>query len=314
MGALTISEDERRDTAMATANQSTTLELDGHEVKVTSADKVMYPETGTTKRDVIDYLLAVADVMLPRLRDRVVTRIRYPDGTGGKRFYERHAPKSMPEWIRAVTVSASPGTEKDAKQVRYPVVGDRAGLAWMANQAALELHVPQWRVGPRGGIGKPDTMVFDLDPGEGAGLDDCAGVAHLLAKRIADEGLTLVPLTSGKKGIHLYARVDGRRSAMTVHELAMRVARELAGDYPEQVVARSGKDERVGKVFIDWSQNHPARSTVVPYSLRGLARPTVAAPRTWDEIVPGLQQLSPAEVLERLERDGDLLVAAGWPG
>jgi bifunctional non-homologous end joining protein LigD len=290
------------------------MELDGHEVKVTRPDKVMYPETGTTKQEVIDYLLAVADVMLPHLRERVMTRIRYPDGTGGQRFYERHAPRSMPEWIRAVTVSASPGTGKAAKQVRYPVVDDSAGLVWMANQAALEMHVPQWRVGPRGGIGKPDRMVFDLDPGEGTRLDDCAGVAHLLAKRLADDGLTLVPLTSGKKGIHLYAQLDGRKAAMTVHELAMRVARELADQFPEQVVARSGKDERAGKVFIDWSQNHPARSTVAPYSLRGLERPTVAAPRTWDEIGPGLTQLSPTDVLERLERDGDLLAAAGWPG
>lgn len=192
---------------MTTAKRSITMDLDGHEVKVTSPDKVMYPETGTTKHEVIDYLLAVAEVMLPRLRDRVVT------------------------------VSASPGTGKDARQVRYPVVGGRAGLVWMANQAALEPHVPQRRVGPRGGIGKPD-----------------------------------------------------------------------------QIVARSGKDERAGKVFIDWSQNHPARSTVVPYSLRGLERPTVAAPRTWDEIEPGLTQLSPAEVLDRLEREGDLLAANGWPG
>src|SRR5690606_3533614 len=125
---------------------------------------------------------------------------------------------------------------------RYPVVADKAGLVWMMNQAALELHVPQWKVGPRGGIGKPDRMVFDLDPGEGAGLDECAGVAHLLAKRMADEGLTLTPLTSGKKGIHLYAVLDGRRAAKTVHELGMRVARDLEEAFPDQIVARSGKD------------------------------------------------------------------------
>lgn len=295
---------------MATANRSITLNLDGHEVKVSRPDKVMYPETGTTKLEVIDYMLAVAEVMLPHLRDRVMTRIRYPDGTDSTRFYERHAPKSMPEWIRAVTISASPGTGKAAKQVRYPVVENSAGLVWMANQAALELHVPQWKVGPRGGIRMPDRMVFDLDPGEGAGLDDCTVVAHLLAKRLADENLTLMPVTSGKKGIHLYAHLNAQRAAMSVHDLAMRVAQEMAEQLPEQVVARSGKDERVGKVFIDWSQNHPARSTVAPYSLRGLTRPTVAAPRTWNEIEPGVQQLTPPEVLARLDRDGDLLAAA----
>jgi bifunctional non-homologous end joining protein LigD len=253
-------------------------------------------------------------VLLPQLHNRVVTRIRYPDGTGGERFFERHAPAAMPEWIRRLTISASPGTGKKAKQVRYPVIDDLAGLLWMANQAALELHTPQWHVGPRGGIGKPDRLVIDLDPGEGVELDGCARIAHLVAERLREEGLEPVPVTSGSKGIHLYAAVDGRRTSLAVHAWVEKLARELAASHPDDVVAVSSKAERAGKVFIDWSQNHPARSSATPYTLRGRARPTVAAPRRWDEISNGLTQLAPNEVLERLDRDGDLIASLAPTG
>lgn len=283
------------------------IEIDGHHLRLTGLDKVMYPASGLTKQGVVDYYLAVAETLLPHLRDRVVTRIRYPDGTGGERFFERHAPARMPEWIRAVTVSASPGTGKAAKQVRYPVVDTVAALAWMANQAALEMHTPQWRVGPRGGIGRPDRTVFDLDPGEGAGLDACARVAQLVRARLDADGLEAVPVTSGRKGIHLYVPTGGRRSARAVHAYGERIARELAATHPEQVVATSGKAERVGKVMIDWSQNHAAKSTATPYTLRGGPAPTVAAPRSWDEIGDGLAQIGPDEVLARLAAHGDLL-------
>ena len=286
--------------------------IDGHRLKLSKLDKVMYPETGLSKQGVIDYYTAVADVLLPQLRDRVVTRIRYPEGIGGERFFEKNAPRYMPEWIRQFTISASPGTGKAAKQVRYPVIDDLAGLLWMANQAALELHTPQWHVGPRGGVRTPDRLVIDLDPGEGVGLDACARIAHLVADRLSEDGLTTIPLTSGSKGIHLYAAVDGRRPALSVHAYVQKIARELAARYPERVVAVTGKDERAGKVMIDWSQNHPARSTATPYTLRGKAAPTVAAPRHWEEITEGLTQLSPEEIVSRLEKDGDLMAQAGF--
>jgi bifunctional non-homologous end joining protein LigD len=288
-----------------------TREVDGHEIRLTSLGKTMYPDTGFTKQDVAAYYTAVADVLLPQLKDRPVTRIRYPEGVGGERFFEKHTQKSTPDWIRRFTISASPGTGKDAKQVRYPVIDDLAGLLWMANQAALELHTPQWRVGPRGGVRKPDRLVIDLDPGEGAGLDDCAAIAHLAADRLREDGLRPVPVTSGSKGIHLYAPVDGKRTALAIHEYVMKLARELAAVHPERIVAVQDKSERVGKVMIDWSQNHPARSTATPYTLRGRTSPTVAAPRRWEEITAGLTQLSPDEVVARLREDGDGMAETG---
>lgn len=281
--------------------------VNDRKVRLTNLTKTMYPETGLTKEGVIDYYTAVADVLLPQLRDRVVTRIRYPDGIGGERFFEKNTPRSIPDWIRRFTISASPGTGQKAKQVRYPVIDDLAGLTWMANQAALELHTPQWRVGPRGGVRKPDRLVIDLDPGDGVGLDACADIALLVADRLRAEGMEPVPVTSGGKGIHVYAALDGARTALAIHGYVQELARALAVECPDRVVAVQDKTKRVEKVMIDWSQNHPARSTATPYTLRGRAAPTVAAPRHWDEITTGLRQLSPDEVIERLRRDGDLM-------
>lgn len=296
----------------AATSSSETVTIDGHELRLTRLDKVLYPGAGTTKGDAIAYYRAVAAFLLPQLRHRVVTRINFPDGVGGERFFERHAPRGMPTWIRAFTISASPGTKVAAKRVRYPVIDDLAGLLWFANRALTELHTPQWPIGPRGGIGKPDRLVIDLDPGEGAGLDDCAVTARLVADRLREDGLAVFPVTSGGKGLHLYAPLPGNRTAMAVHGYAQRIARELAERYPDRVTAVQDKAERAGKVMIDWSQNHPARSTATPYTLRGkFAYPTVAAPRTWEEISQGLTQLGPDAVLARLERDGDLMARYG---
>ena len=290
---------------------ATTRTIEGRQVRLTSLDRPLYPETGFTKGDALAFYEAVSGVLLPQLRDRVVTRILYPQGTDGERIFQRHAGRGMPDWIRTVTISASPGTGQAAKRVTYPVIGSLADLLWTVNRAALELHTPQWHVGPRGGIGKPDRLVIDLDPGEGLGLEDVAVVARLVADRLRAEGLDPLPVTSGSKGIHLYAALDGRRTSLQVHARVRDLARELAATHPDRIIATASREERAGKVFIDWSQNHPARSTATPYTLRGKLAPTVAAPRHWDEIGPGLTQLGPDEVLARLERDGDLLVAAG---
>ncbi len=291
---------------------ASTITVDGHAVRLTSPDKLMFPETGFTKADVIDYYRSVADAILPQLRDRPVTQIRFPDGVGGDRFYQKNAARYTPKWIRRFGISASPGSDTPAKTVTYPVIDEKAGLLWFANQGALELHTPQYRLGPRGGIRKPDRLVMDLDPGEGMGLDDCAEIAHLLRERLAEDDLALFPVTSGGKGIHLYAPLDGRRTARAVHAYVRDMARDLAARHPDRIVAVQAKEQRAGRVMIDWSQNHPARSTATPYTLRGKSGgPTVAAPRAWDEIVAGLQQLTPGEVRERLERDGDLLERYG---
>ena len=288
-----------------------TVTIDDHRLRLTSIDKVMYPETGFTKRDVIDYYRAVSEVLLPQLRNRVVTQIRYPDGIGGDRFFQKNVSPYTPQWIRRFVISASPGSKKPAKQVRYPVIDNLAGLLWFANQAALELHTPQWRVGPRGGVRNPDRLVIDLDPGEGTGLDECAEIAHIVRARLAEDDLDAFPVTSGGKGLHLYAAVEGNRSALSIHGYVKSIARELAEAHSERIVAVQDKDARVGKVMIDWSQNHPARSTATPYTLRGKPGPTVAAPRSWDEITDGLTQLSPDRVVGRLETHGDLMERYG---
>lgn len=288
-----------------------TVTVDEHRLRLTSLAKVMYPETGFTKRDVIDYYRAVSEVLMPQLRDRVVTQIRYPDGIGGDRFFQKNVSPYTPKWIRRFVISASPGSKKPAKQVRYPVIDNLAGLLWFANQAALELHTPQWRVGPRGGVRNPDRLVIDLDPGEGTGLDECSEIAHIVRTRLAEDDLDAFPVTSGGKGLHLYAAVEGNRSALSIHRYVKSIARELAEAHPERIVAVQDKDLRVGKVMIDWSQNHPARSTATPYTLRGKPTPTVAAPRSWDEITDGLTQLSPDQVVGRSETHGDLMERYG---
>ena len=293
----------------------------GTSVRLTSPDKMMFPEVGFTKRDLADYYDAVADALLPQLHDRPVTRVRFPDGVTGERVFQRNAPAWTPAWMRTFRLSASPGGMKrspgPARRVVYPVIDDRSGLRWMANQASVELHTPQWRLGPRGGVRRPDRLVVDLDPGAGVGLAECAEVAHSARSALEELGLTVLPVTSGGKGLHLYADVTGPdlpfpRTARSVHAQARLLAQSLESTLPGLVVAHASKEDRRGRVFVDWSQNHPARSTVCPYSLRAKgAAPTVAAPRTWEEIRPGLAQLSPGQVLARLAREGDLAARTG---
>ena len=279
-------------------------------MRITHPEKELF-ESGFTKRDLVEYYRAVAEVILPQLADRPVTRIRFPDGVGGMRFFEKNTPKYAPSWLRRMPLSANPGSTKPAKTVTYPFIDDVAGLEWMSNQAAIELHTPQWRTGPRGGIRPPDRLVIDLDPGEGAGLAECAAAAHLIRARLAEEDLEAWPVTSGSKGIHLYAALPGRRSARAVHAFVGDIARELAAAHADDLVAEVGKEHRVGRVFLDWSQNSPARSTATPYTLRGKSTPAVAAPREWDELDAGVEQLGPDEVLARLARDGDLMAKHG---
>lgn len=282
------------------------VDVGGRPVRVTHLDKVLFPATGTTKAEVMDYLVRVSPALLAQLRDRPVTRIRWPDGVEGGKFFEKNVPRGAPDWLRHRVLRAAPGAEDEGAELDLPFIDDLAGLMWAANSGALELHTPQWTVGPRGAVRRPDRLVVDLDPGPPAGLDACAKVAHLVADRLRADGLeTTVPVTSGSKGMQLYAPLPGRRSVLEVRQYAHDVAYELAAAHPALVVAVMRKELRGGKVLIDWSQNHPAKTTITPYSLRGRELPRVAAPRWWDEIGPGLVQLSPEEVLERLDRDGD---------
>ncbi|MBO0926617.1 non-homologous end-joining DNA ligase [Cellulomonas sp. zg-ZUI199] len=283
-----------------------TVDVGGRPVRLTHLDRALYPATGTTKAEVMDYLVRVEAAILRQLRDRPVTRIRWPEGVGGEKFFEKNVPRGAPPWLRHQRLPASPGTDDEGTTLDLPFIDDLAGLMWAANSGALELHTPQWTVGPRGGLRGADRLVVDLDPGPGAGLDECARVAHLVAERLRTQGLSrTVPVTSGSKGLQLYAPLPRPRPATEVRELAHDLAHALAGEHPDLVVAVQRKDLRGGKVLLDWSQNHPAKTTITPWSLRGRDRPTVAAPRDWDEIGPGLRQLTADEAADRLARDGD---------
>ncbi|RMI04961.1 non-homologous end-joining DNA ligase [Cellulomonas triticagri] len=285
-----------------------TVRVGDRDVRLTHLDRVLYPATGLTKAEAIDYVVRAAPALLPQLAERPVTRIRFPGGVGGETFFEKNTPRGAPSWLRRQQVPTSPGADDEDGEgtvLDLPFLDDVAGLVWATNAGALELHTPQWTVGPRGGVRNPDRLVVDLDPGAPAGLAECARVAHLVADRLRADGLTTVPVTSGSKGMQLYAPLPGRRTAVEVRQYARDLAHELAAAHPHLVVAVMRKEVRGGKVLLDWSQNHPAKTTITPYSLRGRERPTVAAPRWWDEIGPDLEQLSPADVLDRLEADGD---------
>lgn len=282
------------------------VEVNGRKLKLRRLQKLLYPETSTTKAEVLDYYARIAPVMLPHLADRPVTRIRWPDGTGSTQFFEKNVPAHTPDWIRTV-VLASPGSSHDRDTVRYPLFDDIAALIWAANLAALELHVTQWTVGPRGKVHHPNRLVIDLDPGEPAGLAECASVALHIRERLSADGLTAVPVTSGSKGMQLYVALAGTQDADNVIDYAKRLADSLAADLPDLVVAKMTKTLRPGKVLLDWSQNNPAKTTICPYSLRGRAQPWVAAPRGWGEIADGdLEQLSAKVVLDRMVAQGDL--------
>lgn len=277
----------------------------GHRLRLTNLEKVLYPETGTTKAEVIDYYTRIADVLIPHARNRPVTRKRWVEGVGtaakpGTVFFEKNLPTSAPSWISRRDIQHSDHVNT------YPLANDLATLAWMAQQAALELHVPQWRFGKGGERQNPDRLVLDLDPGEGAGLAECVAVARLVRDIVGGMGLDLFPVTSGSKGIHLYAALDGAWTTQQVSEVAHELARSLEADHPDLVVSDMKKTLRSGKVLLDWSQNNGNKTTIVPYSLRGRMRPFVAAPRSWEELLsPGLEQLEMHEVLARVARDGD---------
>jgi DNA ligase D-like protein (predicted polymerase)/DNA ligase D-like protein (predicted ligase)/DNA ligase D-like protein (predicted 3'-phosphoesterase) len=271
-------------------------------VRLTNPDKVLYPATGTTKAEVFDYYVAIAEVMVPHIAGRPVTRKRWPNGVGQPDFFEKQLASSAPDWLDRGSVTHKSGT------TTYPVIDTSEGLAWIAQQASLEVHVPQWRFDEEGNPGPATRIVFDLDPGDDVTFRQLCEVAHEVRGYIEDIGLTTFPLTSGSKGLHLYVPLAEPVSSRGASVLAKRIALQLEKAMPTQVTATMTKNLRTGKVFLDWSQNSAAKTTIAPYSLRGRDEPTVAAPRTWEEIEdPDLRHLRFDEVLERIERDGDLL-------
>lgn len=278
------------------------VQVDGVTVELSNLDKVLYPATGFTKGEVIDYYTRVAPVLLPHLANRPLTRIRYPNGVGGNGFFEKNAPAGVPDWVRIETLPA-PGSTKGRETLDYVVADDLPTLVWLANLAALELHVPQWTIGSAG----PDRLVVDLDPGPPAGFAECTRVALLLRDRLSADGLDPQPKTSGRKGMQLMCALAGTQPADEVAGYARRVAEELERDNPKLVVARMARNLRPRKVFIDWSQNNAAKTTVAPYSMRAEPSPTVSTPLTWAELEKGkVRQFRADEVLARIKRYGDL--------
>ncbi|MET0740889.1 MAG: non-homologous end-joining DNA ligase [Candidatus Nanopelagicales bacterium] len=294
------------------------VEVEDRTLSLSNLGKVLYPETGFTKGEVIDYYTRVAPALLPHVVDRPLTVVRWPDGVGGKSFFEKNAPSHTPDWVRTVTLPV-PGSSMNRGEIRYILIEDLPTVVWAANLASLEMHVPQWRVGPRGGVKPPDRLVLDLDPGPPADVVACAAVALLLRDLLVDDGLEPVAKTSGSKGLQLYCAVQASSDAQT-SAYAKRLGERLENEHAKLVVSRMAKDLRPGKVFVDWSQNNAAKTTVAPYSLRARPLPTVSTPVTWDEIeacedASDLRFTAP-EVLERVRKSGDLfspLLGAGRP-
>lgn len=282
--------------------EATAVHVAGRKLRLTSLDKLLYPSTETTKGEVLNYYAQVADVMLPHVAHRPVTRVRWPHGVADQSFFEKNLPSGAPSWLPGVTID----------DVTYPLVDDLAALTYLVNLNSIEFHVPQWTVDD-GVPQNPNRLVIDLDPGPGAGLHECAVVALIVRERLGALGLELYPVTSGSKGMQLYASLGGDLTSDQVRDLAQQLAQELTKKHPDLILWKMTKSLRPGKVFLDWSQNVAAKTTVAPYSLRGRETPTSAAPRTWDEVEAGAQSpdalhhLMFDEVLERIDRDGDLL-------
>jgi bifunctional non-homologous end joining protein LigD len=290
------------------------VNIEGRDLELSNLDKLMYPGAGFTKGEVIDYYTRLAPVLLPHLEDRALTRIRYPNGVDGAHFFEKNAPGGTPDWVRLETLPV-PGSTKSRETIDFVVVDELATLVWVANLASLELHTPQWRIGE-----DPDLMVVDLDPGAPAGLRECCGVAVLMRDRLAEDGIAAYPKTSGKKGMQLCCPIAAEQDSETVSGYAKKVAEELASMVPKSITAKMAKNLRPGKVFIDWSQNAAAKTTVAPYSLRAQPTPTASTPMTWEEVEAMATGDAPArqydarEVLERVEEYGDLLEDLVTPG
>jgi bifunctional non-homologous end joining protein LigD len=290
------------------------VEVDGRTLKLSNLDKVLYPQTGTTKGEVLNYYARIAPVLLPHLRDRAVTRIRWPHGVEGPSFFEKNVPAGCPSWVRTANVptTGSRSANKDADHLVFPVVDDLATLTYLANLASLELHVHQWTVTRAGRPRKPNRLVIDLDPGEPAGLHECCQVALQVREKLAERELECYAVTSGSKGLHLYAKMTARLDADETTALAKEIAEELQGQHPKLVTATMTKARRSGKVFLDWSQNSGSKTTISPYSLRGREKPYVATPRSWAEIEEGaedefgLEQCRFEDVLDRVAESGDL--------
>jgi len=282
---------------------ATAVVVEGRRLRVTNLDKVLYPATGFTKGQVVDYYARIAPTMLAHLRDRPVTMLRLPDGVTGERFFEKRCPGHRPEWLDTVPLDA----DSDIAACSLDSV---PALVWTANLAALELHTPQARAADPW---RPTAIVFDLDPGPGTDLVDCARVALELHDLLEQLGLRAVAKTSGAKGIHLSVGLRPSVDAETTKAFALALGKVLESRDPKRVTVTMARDQRGGRVFVDWSQNDRHKTTVCAYSLRATDAPGVSTPVSWDELRatvesgdPSALVFDPATTLARVEDLGDL--------
>lgn len=286
--------------------KSSMVTVGGRELNLSNLDKVLYPEAGFTKAQVIDYYVRISPVLLPHLKDRPLTLKRYPEGVNGFHFYEKSCPSHRPEWLQTAAV----WSEGRKDYIQYCLMQDLPSLVWAANLADLELHTS---LSLAKDIMQPTFLVFDLDPGAPANIVQCCQVG-LWVKELFDKlKLKSFPKTSGSKGLQVYVPLNTPITYNETKAFAHALARVLETEHPEEIISEMKKSLRVGKVFVDWSQNDDHKTTVCVYSLRAKERPTVSTPVTWKEVEnclrkrdPNLLVFSSEQTLARVEEEGDL--------
>jgi bifunctional non-homologous end joining protein LigD len=288
------------------AKQESVIEVEGRHLKLSKLEKVLYPQVGFTKGQVIDYYVRIAPVLLPHLSGRPLTLKRYPEGVNGLFFYEKNCPKYRPDWIKTAKV----WSEGNNRYMYYCVVEDVATLVWLANLADLELHTSLARAPQKE---RPTVIAFDLDPGPPANIVQCCQVGIWVREIFEQFGLQAFPKTSGSKGLQVYVPLNTEVTYDQTKPFAKAIARLLEERYPDQVVSDMKKSLRGNKVFVDWSQNDSYKTTVCVYSLRAKDQPTVSTPVTWHEVENCLKKGDPEllvftsdQVLQRVEKQGDL--------
>jgi len=281
--------------------QHTVVEVGGRRLRLSNLDKVLFPQAGTTKAEVIDYYARVAPTLVPHLAERGVTLRRFPNGVDGGSFFEKRCPSHRPEWMGTVV---GPGDRNG--NIQYCCLDSAPALVWAANMAALEVHAPMARTD----IDTPTMCVFDLDPGDGTSIVECADVA--LDIRHVLDGFDLVgfPKTSGSKGMQVYVPLNTPHTHEQASAFALAVAQLLERAHPDHVVSNMKKSLRGGKVLVDWSQNSRHKTTVAVYSVRARPRPTVSTPVSWDEVRAAAEgeplTFEIGDVLARIDEHGDL--------
>ncbi len=281
----------------------TTVDVGGRHITLSNLDKVLYPEAGFTKAEVIDYYHRIAPVMVPHLAGRALTLRRWPNGVDAAGFFEKRCPKHRPPWL-----PTAPGPGDRNGVIEYCEFDEAAALVWAANMAALELHAPMARAVD---LDAPLAVVFDLDPGAPAAMRECADIGLEIRAVLERLDLEAFPKTSGSKGLQLYVPVNAPLTHDRAGEFALAVAQVVEQRRPKDVVTVMTKSERKRKIFIDWSQNSRHKTTVAVYSLRARPRPTASTPVTWDEVASAASgdielRFEAHDVLERVDRDGDL--------